>query len=182
MAESDYAEDDGATRSGSDGTQLQPPTPTPPPTPPFHDDVSATLAALTTMGRGFGDAKLNTMVPSLFYQAEERTKQTQLALNRAIERKETAQSESNALRVQVAVLKGEVDSLTETNKRILAEKGSDAKITKFSLTLASVLAPFGVGLLDAKFGLGVGLLALTGACVVIGLFPGLLSILEKGSK
>lgn len=182
MSEGDYLDEDGNSHSGAEGSQKQPPTPTPAPTPPFHDDLSTTMATLSTTGRGFGDPRLNAMLPSLFYQAEAKIRSLEEALFRLNGQKDSAQSDANGLRIQLATLEGQLETLRREKALLESEKSSDSRITKLALTLTTLLGPFAFGLMPDKLGIGLGLLGVAVICLAVGLRPSLFKIFEKGSK
>ncbi|HDX0794175.1 TPA: hypothetical protein RNS57_002443 [Stenotrophomonas maltophilia] len=180
MSVDDYLDEEG--RAYPTGPQEQPPNPTPAPAPAFHDELSGAIASLANVGRGLGDARLNSIVPSLFFQAEEKRRHLEATCKRLGEQKDQAERDASALRVDVAKLQGEIESLKADARTRAAEVTSEARTTKLALGLAALLFPMAIGLFPDKPWPGFALLILATVSGVIGLYPKALNIFEKGSK
>ncbi|WP_423159398.1 hypothetical protein [Stenotrophomonas geniculata] len=180
MSDNDYLDQEGNVHPN--GPQRQPPTPTPAPDPAFHEELSGAMASIANVGRGLGDARLNSIVPSLFFQGEEKRRSLEAACKRLGEQKDQAERDASALRVDVARLQGEIEILKADARTKAIEVDSDARITKLALGLTALLFPIAIGLFPDKAAAGCGLLLVAATSGVIGLHPRVLTIFAKGSK
>lgn len=180
MSSNDYLDEEGNAYSG--GPQRQPPNPTPAPAPAFHDALSGALQSITAYGRGFGDARLNAIVPNLFYQEEERRRNLEATCKRLGEQKDQATADAAGLRVEVAGLKGEIETLKADARTKAAEVDWETRTTKLALGLTALLFPIAIGLLPENVLPACGLLLVTGASCAIGLKPSFLKKFEKEGK
>lgn len=180
VSDNDYLDQEGNVHPK--GPQRRPPNPTPAPDPAFHEELSGAMASIANLGRGLGDARLNSIVPSLFFQGEEKRRGLEATCKRLGEQKDQAERDASALRVDVARLQGEIEILKADARTKATEVDSEARITKLALGLTALLFPIAIGLFPDKPAAGCGLLLVAAISGVIGLHPKALNILAKGSK
>lgn len=140
------------------------------------------MASIANVGRGLGDARLNSIVPSLFFQGEEKRRSLEATCKRLGEQKDQAERDASALRVDVAKLQGEIEILKADARTEALKVDSEALITKLALGLTALLFPIAIGLFPDKVAAGCGLLLVAAISGVIGLHPKVFNILVKGSK
>lgn len=177
MSDSDYLDEEGNVYTG--GPQKQPPSPTPVPNPPFHEDVSGALASLTGVGRGFGDPRLNTIVPNLFYQLEAKCRSLEETVDRLRAEKDNAVADAAQLRIDVATRNGQITTLEADKRALSSDAAGLARTTKYALGLCALLGPIAFGLIPDSPLVGLSLLVVAGLSAVVGFKPDLLSALEK---